>query len=157
VAIPAGLFVGNKILRISADMYQTDGGGGTQHCDYSIAYGTGSASTTIAYGITSANNGNGIISFGTMKSDIYPVDTTTTANQGFRSFSTQMDDTVPGSFGNNLVSTLSIAPLYGSSNYLGSGYSSVNTANISYISFNAKTVGATTCFIPGGSVEILAQ
>lgn len=149
--LPANTFGTGKLLRITMpiEIIVTNS---TTICQYSVDYGNGLATSTIGYGnLTTSIAGAHTLDFGEIGVSMVA---TTSASQMATSRSMSYNDdqgtTVKGGLGSfgNINTAYSI---------IGGHTASVNTANQSYIAFNANDVnsGSATCQIGAAMIEIL--
>lgn len=157
--MPANTMGIGKMLRISTSLTPSinTSGGSQNYCDYNVDFGTGNATTTVAFGQVQTIGGNGIWGFGDMKITAFATTTTSTV---FNSQSTQA--LFPTTGNTSLVNTFSplviVSGATGSVGYMGAARSTTPLTGTTYIAFRAKAEGGgITCFYQGITIELLSQ
>lgn len=136
LTIPANTISTSNYVRIGAIYNATSG---TQ-CDFGMAIGTGSASTTIAFGTTQTPSA--------LRADVSGIATSSSAEVWVSN--------TTGTF--TTTGFVSPSPTNNTTNYDGVRYTPLSTAAVMYLDFNAKArAGNETCGLAGFNVELLSQ
>lgn len=152
--MPANTMGVNKMMRITAQLIPSFNGNATL-CEYNIDFGTGLATTTIAYGQVNLSVGNGKYGWGDLKVVGFA---TTTSSTLFTSQSTQSVSALstPGGLLVNTFSSPTVGQL-ANMGYIGAARATTPLTATSYIAFRAKNDGTTFCYVSGATIEILSQ
>lgn len=131
VTIPANTINGtNKVLRVTSFW----SGDNSTACDFGLAFGTGSATSTVGFGTS--------IFQGVLAN--YMVATSSSA-EGWTSASTAVGN--PGHFASATNAVMN----------MGNAFTTVDLTAKTYLAFNAAVGGATFCKFNGATVEVVSQ